>query len=115
MPTFIITHGSVILARPLNADGKPVSGGKQRSLVIGDSIELTPEERAHMDPSGTQLVTPEVFAEMKKSADAAAALEEASKKEAPKAKSMGLPAKTLKALAELKKPAAQAAPKGASK
>jgi hypothetical protein len=115
MPKFIITHGSIIQARPVGTDGKPLPGGKQKALSVGDSIECSAEERAHMDPSGMQLVTPEVFAEMRKQADAQAAVEAAQLAENTKPKAKGLPAKTLKALAALSKDEKPVAPKGGGK
>lgn len=104
MPKFIITHGSVITARPLEADGSPKKGGKQTVLSVGDEIELSPEDRKHIDPTGTQFVTPEMFADLKKAADAHLALEQAARRESdnPKAKAPAISAKTLKAIAALK-------------
>lgn len=113
MPKFINTHGGIILPRQIDKDGKGT--GKQRVLGIGDEIELSVEERNHLDPTGLTLVTPEVFAEMKKSAEAHRAFEDAAKKDAdnPKAKAT-IPTKTLKALADLKgATTATPAPKGA--
>lgn len=62
MAKYIIIHGSVTV-------GKDVLG-------IGDEIDLKPEDARHMNPKGTQLVTPEQYADLKSAAEAEAAYQE---------------------------------------
>lgn len=56
MPKYIVTHGSL----------KSAAGVAK----IGDTVEMSEEERKHLDPHGNKFATPEVAAELAK-ADAA--------------------------------------------
>jgi hypothetical protein len=63
MAKFIVVHGTF-------------NPGKN-AIGHGGSIELSPEEKAHLDPDGNKLVTPDVFDAMQKKAAASAVVEAA--------------------------------------
>ncbi len=69
MAKYVVIHGSFIA-------GKTVTG-------IGGSIELTDEERAHLDPLNEKLAAPEAFGAMQQVKQATAVIE-AAKAPAPK-------------------------------
>ena len=82
MPKYIVTHGSFVA-------GKAVTG-------IGGELEMSAEEKAHLDPDGNKLATPEVYAAMQKKAEAEAVLVKAAEAPKPKAEAKPEPKPALK-------------------
>lgn len=70
MAKFIVAHGSLITGKT--------------AAQIGDAVELSPEEKAHLDPDGNKFVTPEVFDAMQKKTSAQAVIDTSSKPKASK-------------------------------
>jgi hypothetical protein len=71
MAKYIVTHGTII-------SGKELIG-------LGGSVEMSPEDKGHIDPDGNKLATPEVYEQMQRASVALKAVEEAKAKPAPKA------------------------------
>ncbi len=65
MPKFIVIHGNIKTA-----------GGWQH---VGTEVELSDEERAHIDPRGELLATPQQFADLQAIEKAEKRLEESKK------------------------------------
>lgn len=61
MAKYIVIHGSVLSGR--------------ETFKVGDELDLKPEDARHMDPTGTQLVTPEQYAKLKEAAEAEVAFQ----------------------------------------
>lgn len=73
MPKFHVISGTLIVAAPVDKDGKPVGGKKQNVIGFGGEVDFTEAERHAVDPRGEKLATPEAFADLRKAADAHAA------------------------------------------
>jgi len=74
MPKFHVVEGSFVVTLPKEPGADKDAKPKQQTIGLGGEVELTNEARRALDPRGEMLVTPEVFAELKKIADAHVAL-----------------------------------------